>query len=177
MSDNQFQLIMNKLNEMQDETNKRFCNMEESTNERFGNMNERFSKMDKRFDKLEKDLKETKDELQKEIQETNNRLEQGLQETNDKLEKGLKKTKDELQKEIKNTKNEIKHVNIAAQGMIRIVQDDMGEVKHRLGKIEEKQNLHEHQMTAMMNNMTKGFKENKEQISELQKEYNQLLNI
>jgi len=155
MSDNQFQLIMNKLNEMQDETNKRFCNMEESTNERFGNMNERFSKMDKRFDNLEKEFKETKDELQKEIQETNYNLE----------------------KELKEAKNEIKHVNIAAQGMIKILQDEIGEVKHRLGKIEEKQNLHEHQMTAMMNNMTKGFKENKEQISELQKEYNQLQNI
>jgi len=177
MSDNQFQLIMNKLNEMQDETNKRFCNMEESTNERFGNMNERFSKMDKRFDNLEKEFKETKDELQKEIQETNYNLEKELKETKDELQKEIQETNYNLEKELKEAKNEIKHVNIAAQGMIKILQDEIGEVKHRLGKIEEKQNLHEHQMTAMMNNMTKGFKENKEQISELQKEYNQLQNI
>lgn len=141
MEDKQFQLIMNKLNEMNGETNERFDNLEQG------------------------------------LKETNNKLEQGLKETKSELQNEIKETKDELQKEIKNTKNTIKHVNIAAQGMIRLLQDDIGEIKHRLSKIEEKQNLHEHQMTVMMSKMTKGFKEDKEQISKLQKEYNQLLNI
>lgn len=45
MEDNQFKLIMNKLEEMEKTTN------------------ERFRKIDKRFDKLEKELKETKNTL------------------------------------------------------------------------------------------------------------------